>query len=180
MAAAPPNLTPTALRIFDSLPVYYQWDTKLVRLILALANEIDRLYAFILRLANGLAPKHAGEEVKLLAIWESILTLPVEPPGIPLEQREQAVVAAFLGRSCTTTAEWTAAMNRALGSTAWKHQVGVPGAGQITITVPYEENSYIEGIVKAQARRLTPANYEIVFAFASGWIAGVSEPGDAP
>jgi uncharacterized protein YmfQ (DUF2313 family) len=179
MAAAPPNLTATALRIFDSLPIYYQWDPTLCRLTLSLANELDRLTAFIESIANGFSPKGALDEPALLAIWEHILKLPIEPAGVTITEREQVVLAAFFGRSCTTTAEWVAAMNQALGSVSWKHEVCVPGPGQLTITVPYPEDSYIEGIVKQQARRLTPANYEIIFEYSEGWIAGVSEPGDA-
>lgn len=174
------ELSPTASRMFDSLPRYYEGEPTFERLVQAQANEFDRLEAFLVTVAEGFSPAGAIDDPPMLAIWERILQLPIEPAGIPLAQRKQAIVATFLGRRCRTTAEWLAAMNAALGpTTTWSHEYDAPGPGELTINVPYEPGSYLEGIIKTLVRRLTPANYEIVFGFTEGWIAGVSEPGDA-
>src|SRR5581483_3768680 len=108
-------LSPTAERIFDSLPPYYQGDPTLSRITQAVANELDRLQAYLQAVASGLVPKLSDDTLSMLGIWENILKLPVEPAGVSVEQRQQALQAAFTARQCRTTAEWVNAMNIALG-----------------------------------------------------------------
>lgn len=172
-------LSPTAARIFSSLPNYYSGgEPTLTRLVTAVANELDRVEAYLESAQNGLVPTLADDSLGMLGIWERVFGLPVHPAGVPMAQRQQALKAAIAARSARTTAEWVAAMNRVIGTGSWTHQVGQPGPGQVTITTPFVPGGYLDGIIRAIARRLTPANYEIVFGYSQGWVAGVSHAGD--
>jgi len=171
-------LSPTAERIFDSLPPYYQGEPTLSRITQAVANELDRLQAYLQAVASGLVPKLSDDTLSMLGIWENILKLPVEPAGVSVEQRQQALQAAFTARQCRTTAEWVNAMNIALGGATWRHQVGVPAPGWITITMATTPSSYVLGILQTLMDRLVPANYQVVFATQAGFIVGVSRVGD--
>jgi hypothetical protein len=168
-------LSPTAARIFDSLPPYYGGDPTLARIVQGIANEIDRCEAYLISVQNGLVPTLADDSLGMLSIWEGILGLPIAPPSESLAVRQQAVQAAMVGRRCRTTAEWVNAMNTLLGSTTWSYQVGVPSTGEITITTTFPSTSYFQGVIAVIARRLIPANYLI--AGASGGSGGGSGTG---
>lgn len=155
------TLSPTAERMFASMPPYYRGEPTLARIVQGWANELDRVEAYLIDVQNGLVPTLADDSLGMLAIWESILGLPIVPAGESLAIRQQAVLAAMVGRKCRTTAEWVNAMNILTGSTAWSYQVGVPSTGHITITTTFPSSSYFTGVIATIARRLIPANYVI-------------------
>jgi len=171
------NLTPTAARIFDSLPAYFLGEPTLTRIVQVLANEFDRVQAFLVAVQNGLVPLLADDEFHMLGIWEAVLGLPVEPT-VNISIRQQTIRAALLRRFVMRAVDWEADMSAILGTDAWSHQEGVPAPGIMTLTLPYEPSTYVGGLVLLFWRQITPANYQLNLVYQGHWIVGISKVGD--
>lgn len=179
-----PQLSASARRLLDYLPHYYggqdgEVDPLLARILEALAAEMDRARALLLLIRATTIPATADDSVGMLARWEALLRLPVQPADATIAQRQQRVIAALRGRRVAAGIDWTAAMTKAVGSTNWTAEENTPGDYQLRVTIPYGAGQANAGQIQQLARRFTPANLELVMRYEAGFIVGVSRVGDA-
>lgn len=165
-----------AQAMLDLLPPYLAVDPNMIGVCIAVGNEIELLQQSGLDFAHKFFPANADDDFNTLGIWESLLGLPVMPPGISVEKRRAAVVSHFRARSVAEGKEWVARLSEALG-VGWTHEEG-PGPYQITIRFPYAAGGYTPEVAVAFARAITPAHIDIVATFSEGFLIGISQVGD--
>lgn len=163
--------------MLETLMVAEQSDPAVVAVARSAADEIDLLVGVAEDVRYQAWPQHADDTYGLLAVHERMLSIPTDPTAT-LVSRQAAVKAAIQGRKSGSTANWVARMNTAMRGQQWTWERNTPGAGQITIRVPWAADSFSAAQVQALARRITPAHIEIVMAYSQGFIVGVSRVGE--
>lgn len=148
------------------------------------ANEFQRLWDAGQALLDSVFPTEADDVPilvvwtgRLLSMWETMLGLPVAPPGITLADRRAKVQAHIQARNSAAGTDWIAVLSAALGTTAWTHLEG-PADYTVTITIPPGGGSYNLGQITAIARKITPAHLDVIVTSGTGFVVGVSDVGD--
>lgn len=171
-------LTERGQRMMDALPQYYCADPAVLEVINAVAREYDRVEELLTALREGSLPTLADDAYRLLALWETIYGLPVEPEGVGLATRRANLLATIRSRRSSTGSDWVTAVNTAIG-TSWTHDENTPGGYQLSIGIPFSAGSYDAGRVEELLAQITPAHLEIVMRYNEGFIVGVARVGDA-
>lgn len=176
------ELSDAAAELWEYLPATYGTDRDdvdpiVARWLEALAVELGRIGVMLEALRSTTIPSRADNTVGSLRRWETVLQIPVAP-GASDAQRRAQVIASLLGRQVAYGRDWTTAMTVAVGSTDWQAFEHTPGANQLTIQIPYTAGSSQAVRIAELARRHTPANQQIIFDFAGGFVVGFSEVGD--
>ncbi len=177
------TLSDSAASLLGYLPATYGTDRDdvdpvVARWLEALAFELDRAGSCLEALRSTTVPGAADDTVGSLKRWEEAMILPVAPAGESVGQRRLRLVATLQGRRVAHGMDWTAAMEVLIGSTDWQALEHTPGANQLTIRIPYEAGTARAGQVAEYARRITPANQQIIFQHEGGIVVGVSQVGD--
>jgi hypothetical protein len=175
----PSVLAPKALEMLDDLPPYYQRDPHVQAYVHAVAIELQRLEDGMDSMRYGLFAQYANDERGTLALWEMLLGLPVRPEGISEADRKDKVLATLRGRSAGSAARWVETLTGALGATQWTHEEG-PAPYQVTLRIPPEAGTYTAAQVVRIARAITPAHLDIVVAYGTGFLIGISAIGQEP
>jgi hypothetical protein len=176
-------LSDRAAALFEYLPSTYGTDPDdvdpvVARWLEALAFEIDRVRALYLALRATTIPASATDEVGALSRWEHLMRLPVAPAGDSDAQRRARLLGALQGRRVAHGSDWTASMEAVIGSADWEPFEHTPGPNQLTIRIPYEAGTAKAGQIAEHARRITPANQQLIFQHEGGFVVGVSQVGD--
>lgn len=167
------SLSPTAQRMMESLPVFY-WDNVIIQRILqARANEIDRMDAMIDTLKLGVIPGAGDDTLRLLAVWETILGLPVAPDGVTVEQRQSAIRAQLQALDAVTAADVLALLTAQLGA-AFTIERDTPALLEDAITLYTPEGSYTTGTVQRTAAKVWPAHRQLNVHYAAGFVLDTS------
>lgn len=158
----------------------YEGDPIVLGLLNAMAGEYQRVDEAARALLVGGFPTHqpASEDLgvdtfRLLAFWENQLALPVEPPGVTVEQRRNTVLAHIRRRRASSEQEWYESLTEALGTTLWTYDFDGP-AGIVTIHMPFAGTSLTAVQVYSIARKITPAHLDVQFAYDEGFILDYS------
>jgi uncharacterized protein YmfQ (DUF2313 family) len=130
-------------------------------------NEIDRMDATLDALKDGLVPTLASDDLDMLAVWESILGLPVRPPDASLIQRQTAIRTALLSLNAVTAAS-VLDLLQAQGA-GFSITRDTPGVLQDTLTIRAAQGSFTAGIVETVARQVWPAHRLLLVHFAGGF-----------
>lgn len=165
------TLSPLAERLLEMVPPYYDHEPWYHAVTDALAREVERLEATAEQIRYEMWPLNATDEYNLLALWETMLGLPVRPAGVPLATRQSFVTARWLGRKAGSGLAWEAAMTEAMGTTTWTYVEG-PADYTITIYIPWAVGSFNSVEVQKLARAITPAHLEVAVVYAQGFIIG--------
>lgn len=178
------SLSDAAAELFAYMPASYGMDRDdvdpiVARWLEALAFEIGRIRDLLEALRSTTIPSTADDTVGMLRRWEHAFGLPVAPAGVSVAQRRAQLLAAIRGRRVMHGQDWTTAMTAALGTTDWTPFENTPAAYQLTIDIPFVSTSYTAGQAGTRARRITPANLEIIWSYVGGFIVGQSAVGDA-
>lgn len=123
-------------------------------------------------------PPTASAACGVLSIWEKALGLPVAPADLTEQQRRDKVMGMVRRARSGQGIGWVERLSAAVGSGSWSHEENTPGGYQLTITLPFAPASFQGGVVQAIARRLTPANLQLIFASDEGFIVGESVVGE--
>jgi hypothetical protein len=154
-----------------------QADPSSVAIMRAGADELDAIEELMGIVRQQAWPHKADDSYGLLAIHERMLGIPIKPFGVPLSQRQDAAKSAVQSRRVGSASQWVSRFDALMRGNPWTYQRNHPGRGQLTITIPYGEESYSAGQVRALAERVTPAHLELIVRYDVGWIAGVSRAG---
>jgi len=176
------TLSDTAAVLFDHLPSTYGTDRDdvdpiVARWLEALAFELDRVRALVMALRATTIPSAADDTVGSLSRWEGQMRLPVAPAGQTVAQRRAQLVGAILSRRVARGSDWTASMTKVVGSADWTPMEHT-GPNELTIAIPYDAGTTKAGQIAAHARRITPANQQIIFQHTGGFVVGASQVGD--
>lgn len=166
------GLSATAKRMMDTLPIYYAENRTVIRGLQAWADEIDRADALLDALKDALVPSLASDELGMLAVWETIMGLPVRPAGVPLAPRQAAIRQAWTRMYATTAADVLAIL--ALQGAQFVIERDTPGVLQDTLRIGYTEGSYIAAMIERAAREAWPAHRELLVSFAGGFTLDLS------
>lgn len=167
-------LSETAVRIRESLPVFYHEDPILLRIMQAWANEVDRLDDLLDRLQDGFVPALASDDLGMLAIWEFITGLPVAPPDASVVQRRGKVLAVYRSMQGGSAATYIEVLNAAIGSSDWELLRDTPSAFQDTLQVPFDSTGYNAAQIAEIARRQHPAHRQLFVSYSDGWVLDAS------
>ena len=169
-------LSPTAVRMMETLPSYYWGEPLVERIMQAWANEVDRADAQLDAIMNGLVPTLATDELGLRAIWEAQLGLPVAPTDASGTQRT-AKIAALLHAigSAGSAADYIELITTAINSGGWQLLRDSPGDFQDTLVIPFDPGSYNAGQIVQIARRLHPAHRQLFVTYEAGFLWDASQ-----
>jgi hypothetical protein len=155
-----------------------QEDPSVVAIMRAMADELDAIEDLMLTIREQAWPHKADDTEGLLAIHERMLGIPIKPEGVSLPSRQDAARSAIQSRRVGSAKHWVDRFNALMSGNPWSYKRNSPGRGQLTITIPYSEHSYSASQVIKLAERVTPAHIELLVAYESGWLAGISRVGD--
>jgi hypothetical protein len=172
-------LSDRGVRMVESLAGYEQEDLSVIAIMRAGADELDAIEELMEGVRDQAWPHRADDTFGILALHERQYSLPVAPPGVSLAARQAALKAAVQGRRAGAKRVWVRRMNTAMRGHPWGYEEHTPGPNQLTISIPWAEDSYDSAQVRALAQRITPAHVEIVMRYESGFIVGVATVGDA-
>lgn len=175
---ASPTLSAKAQAILADLMPEMSEDTSVQIVIDALARELQRIEDAGYDIVQRMFAHNADDKYRTLGMWESMLGLPVEPPGIDLATRQNAVQALVQSRNSSSGLEWINLITIVLGSSGWTHQEG-PSAYTVTLRVPYVAGGIVAGQLTRVAQRFTPAHLNLAATYDEGFLIGVSLMGDA-
>ena len=152
------ELSPLAVEWLELLPPVLRGDPWIQAILQAHAKEMQRLIQRAADVAAGFVPTMANEYT--LAIWESLLGLPVNPPNTDVETRRGLVVSRLL-RGDGSGAQWERAMSGATNRSYRysEYGAGYPGINWYTLGIrtALPPGVTIEGLT-AYVRKITPAN----------------------
>lgn len=169
----PRTISETGQALLDDLPPYLSDDGTVQGVIDALAREQQRITDAADAVRRTAFPSQADDSYNMLSLWETLLGLPVKPPGVPDDQRRSKVLATLQGRDVGTGVGWTRAVEQAVG-TNWQQAENTPGSYQLTVTLPYAAGSY-EGRQAANIiRAITPAHIDLLISYGTGFLIGIS------
>ena len=166
-------MTERAEALLADLPPYLSDEPLVRQYVQALANEMDRMSAYIDKFRVGMLPHALDDQYRFLSMWEKLLGLPVAPAGASLEERRNQVRGAVLARKAASGQEWVSLVTTALGTTLWSYEEG-PGPYQVVLTFPWSEGGYSVGTVLALARKVTPAHLQLNATYEGGFIVGTN------
>jgi uncharacterized protein YmfQ (DUF2313 family) len=160
-------------RMFSYMPPYWQGVSWAEAILDSLGREVQRVEDRANAIRLGVFPQFADDFpfARLLALWETILGLPVAQPGATVVRRRQLVMAQLTGRNASSGLAWLAAMRQALGQTVWTYQEG-PGPYQVTIYIPFALGSINSVQVQIIGRKITPAHIDLAVVYSQGFIVG--------
>lgn len=170
-------LSERGTRMVDALSPWEQEDPATVAIMRASADELDAIEELASTVRDQAWPSRADDTYGLLAIHEGMLSLPVSPEGVTLDERQQLVKAAVQSRKVGSRRNWITRMSAAMRGHQWDYQENFPDPGELTIRIPFAEGGYSAAQVQALAERITPAHVQIIIAFTGGFRVGVSRVG---
>lgn len=163
-------LSPTATRMAETLPFYYSGEPLIERILQAWANEIDRVDTRLDAIKNGLVPSLATDELRMLALWEMQLGLPIEPQDATVSQRVGKVTAVLQALGAGSAARFIATLTTAINSSDWVLLRDDPAPFVDTLQVPFEPGSYQAVQVEMIARQLYPAHRQLNMRYLVGFL----------
>lgn len=166
-------LTAKGEEMLADLPHYYADDPNALAVIDMAAREIERVETLILTLRSKGLPNNADDDYGLLAIWEFLLGLPVNPSGVSLANRQAAVRSAYLKRNTAAGADWAIAVNEAIGS-SWTYEENQPISYSIRVSVP-DTAGYSGGQIQKLLRDATPAHLAITVQTGDGFRVDIDQ-----
>lgn len=166
------TLSPTARRMLESLPIYHWANQTIMRGLQAWADEIDRIDGLLDQLKDALVPSLASDALGCLAVWETIMGLPVNPRGATVEQRQMAMRQAWQRMYAVTAADVLSLL--ALQGAQFTIERDTPGVLQDTLKIGYTEGSYVAAMIERAARDAWPAHRELLVAFEAGFVLDLS------
>lgn len=168
----PPPLAPTDL--LSEVPPFERQSYEIIAVLRVVANEMARVAAGQEALTQQWFPASADV---LLARFEAMLGLPVQPANQPLTVR-RGIVLAYMQRLRLegTGLDWIASMDSLAGS-AWDYQEhdpadpSSPDAYTINVNIP----QVFASVGWTFVRDITPAHIVINEGYTGGWLLGVSD-----
>jgi Bacteriophage Mu-like, Gp48 len=154
--------------MLNDLPPYLADDPWVRSIMDASARELKRVADMIATVRARLMPHNAGEQA--LQLWESVLSLPINPPGVSFDDRRNKVLGALRTRSAVEGFEWIKTVTQILGTADWEHVEG-PGPYAVSVAIP-SNIAYTIGTFETLLRRVTPAHLQISVTTASRFIIG--------
>lgn len=173
------EMIPLAERMVGYLPPWYAADDLFCRIQNALAKELQRAEDVLAEIRNQMLPQNADDTYGILGMWEALYGVPVEPPGVSLEQRRSIVIAQARKRSISSGLDWEEAVTEALGTNEWSYEEGI-GDYVITVRIPYAPGGYTSGQVLGLLRAITSAHIILNIGYNEGWLVGISLVGIDP
>ena len=167
---SPATLTERGVGMLADLPPYEADDPWVQSVIETKARELERVDLLIARIVAKALPHAADDEFRFLGLWETMLGLPVETPGVSVEDRRNKLLATIQTRSAVSGSAWITSVTIALGSADWQHQEG-PGPYEVSITIP-TNLAYTVGTFTTVVRRITPAHLDVHISTAARFIIG--------
>jgi uncharacterized protein YmfQ (DUF2313 family) len=169
----PRTITETGQTLLADLPPYLSDDGTVQGVIDTLAREQQRITDAADGIRRTAFPSQADDTYNMLLLWETLLGLPVKPPGVPDDQRRSKVLASLQGRDVGTGEGWTRAVAQAVG-TNWQQAENTPGPYQLTVTLPFAAGSYEGRQAENIIRTITPAHIDLLISYGTGFLIGVS------
>lgn len=169
------TLTERAEGLLANLDTGLRGSEQEQRLMQALANELERIEAFMIAFRIASFPHAATEEMGTLPVWEAQLGLPIRPAALTETQRRNVVIARWRARHADEGRDWVAAASDFIGP-GWSHLENTPGPNQITVTVPGSPDQLAR--VEQFLRPLTPAAEDLIVITGAGFIVGESHVGE--
>lgn len=167
-----------AQEMLEDLPGYFHEDPFTRDMMSAVGGELQRIEDHLeLLKEKGRAPM-ADDDYHLLGFWEWVVGLPVEPPGVSLENRRSKVLAVLRRRRVGAGTGWEDLITRVLGTEDWTYSENDPADYVLTINTP-EVTDYTEWQLNRLMRVITPAHLSVVINIEGRvFIVGISEVGD--
>jgi uncharacterized protein YmfQ (DUF2313 family) len=168
------------------MPPYLTSDPLVIAIMQAFGGEYQRIEDAQSAVSDAAFPSQANDEllptgamVTLAQMWETLLGLPVNPVGVTILERRAKICAQIQTRTAGSGSDWVATLTAALGATPWSYEEG-PGDYQVTIFIPHDVGSYSAEQLLILARKITPAHIDIVPAYDTGFLIGISDIGIEP
>lgn len=153
-------------------------DDPAVKMVLtAVGNELARLQGLAEKLREHIFPRNATDELGVLAIYERMFGLPVQPALLTVDQRQDLVLAHFRKRIAGSGLDWQEVLQNAMGSTLFSYREG-PTPNTVTIRYAFQAGAVSSALVQSFVREVTPAHVQVLATFSEGFIVGVSLVGD--
>lgn len=174
----PALLTPLGQSFRDSAPVVVRDDPDYLGVWHSTARELERLAAAVETVRAQLFPQTADV---LLAAWEFLSRITVEPGGQTIEQRRATVMAMLLKSSASPAgSDWVANVTALVGA-GWTYSEHIPGdpasppEGTLRIHVPFAPDADLYMLTERLLRDITPAHLDIELTFAGGFVLDESQ-----
>jgi hypothetical protein len=159
----PPTSSKTPfIDLLPDLPLYLQRDPLVQRVMTAYGWELGRIDYYARAVLAGFLGSEMSDVPVLdrylapvMAMWEKLLGLPVQPAGATTAERRAKVLAYIQKRNSGSGSDWVTLLQLALGATV-VYEEG-PGDYQVTFTLPIG-SPYTLTQVQALARDITPAH----------------------
>ena len=165
--------------IIADLPPYYRADQTALRLLDALAREVDRLQQIAVSIRDQFFLTRADDTYGLLAVHETVGGVSINPARA-LQARREAALGAVRRRFSPHGTDWRDAVTYALGTPSWSVIPNYPGDYELTIVVPFAQGTDEFDAVEPLLRPFTPAVYDLTITDDAGFVAGVSNVGEVP
>jgi hypothetical protein len=166
------------VEMMKDLPPYFHDDPTLVKLMTAVGNELQRIEDFLNVLRTKMFPAAADDEYGILAAYERLYGLPVQPLDASIETRRAILLTAIARRRAGAGKGWVDMINAVLGGATWTYDENDPSMGKLTMHLPIDADSYRAGQALALVEFITPANIQLLVNFEGGAAVGTFHVGD--
>lgn len=171
-------LADKAQEMLEDLAGYFHDDPFTRDLFTATGAELQRIEDHLELLKEKSRAPMADDDYHLLGFWEWVTGLPVEPPGVSLENRRSKVLAVLRRRRIGAGTGWEDLITKVLGTPDWTYSENDPADYVITINIP-AVTDYTEWQLNRLMRVITPAHLQVAVVIEGTiFIVGISEVGD--
>ena len=166
------TLIDRAEAMLDTMPPYEADDEFIPDLVNAMAKEFQRIQDFITEVIEQLRPQNADDEWGILALYERLAGLPVEPEVSLAARRARVLAAIARNRGLGIGEGWAELITLLLNSGGWTEVENEKDQYELEITVPFPSTSYQAGGLKDMLSRITPAHIRIGVVFSDAFLVG--------
>jgi len=165
------------LDLLNVLPHFMRNDPQVRGYTDVVARELARVEELIEEQRTQWFPQQLSLS-EYVAVWEFNLGLPIQTPGLTINQRAVIVASHLRKRHAASGADWLATLEGAFGTGSWSYKEDV-NPYQLRLTIPYGSGTLTALGVLTLAREVTPAHIDVTVTYDGGggggsFIVGVS------
>lgn len=159
-------MTPLGRRILNELPGWTQFEPLYRGIAHVWAKESERMLAKAEEVRDSAIPGRRGTLV--LSVWEAMVKLPVEAPGLTVEQRWEAVIGRLRRMiEDPSGVAWVQRVSEQIGL-GWTYLEEADN--KLRVTVPWAPGSDQFLLAERVLLEEIPAAWELILGSAEGFI----------
>lgn len=172
-------MTELGLAFRDAAPVIYRDSPEHLAQWHCLAKELERVAARIEVVRDQFFPQRAS---LLLGVYERLVGVTVNPPGVALDDRRRLVLAGLRKMAGDGSGlAWQDQLTNLIGAGSWDYTEHIPGdsstpaADVVRVSLPFSPATSRFAQVKRFVRDITPAHVDVAYVYSGGFLLDESE-----